>query len=47
MAVSDDYTYDDIQGVWVDNNGQLLVNNEKFQGVTTKKKDIETGEDQK
>lgn len=42
-----DYAYDNLSGNWKNVNGSLLINDERFAGVATKKFDIETGEDQK
>jgi hypothetical protein len=42
------FVYDKQKGAWVSPiNSQLLVANENFPSVATKKEDIETGEDQK
>lgn len=43
-----DFSYNKILGAWINSNeNTLLVFNEKFPLVGTKKKDIETGEDEK
>lgn len=42
------YSYDKIYGAWIaDTSDSLLVSNSEFSTISTKKKDIETGEDQK
>jgi hypothetical protein len=41
------YVYDEIQGRWACPNGNALVENVQFLHSTSKKRDIETGEDQK
>lgn len=42
------YSYDLFSGAWLSNfNGSLLIEHKDFSTVASKKKDIETGEDQK
>ena len=41
------YFYDEIQGRWTYPNGNALVENVQFLHSASKKRDIETGEDQK
>jgi len=42
------YSYDKIYGAWIaQSSNDLLVANKDFSSMSTKKKDIETGEDQK
>ena len=42
------FSYDKNRGAWIsDSRKHLLVNDKRFAGVATKKRDIETGEDQK
>ena len=41
-------TFDDEAGYWADDmSGKVLITNDGFQGMGTKKEDRETGEDQK
>lgn len=47
IDVLNDFLYDILKGVWSDNNGKLMIEHKEFFGVASKKKDIETGEDQK
>lgn len=43
-----DFTYDNSLGAWLRNDSsELLVNSKDFKGQSTKKLDIETGEDNK
>ena len=41
------YAYNEITGFWVDNDGNLMINDNGFAGVGSKKFDMETGEDKK
>jgi len=41
------FAYNEIIGFWVDNDGNLMINDKGFAGVGTKKFDMETGEDKK
>ena len=42
------YSYDKIYGAWIaDISDELLISDREFSSISTKKKDIETGEDQK
>jgi len=42
------FVYDNIQGYWMSIvDGQPLTHNSEFAGVASKKRDLETGEDQK
>ena len=42
------FVYDNIKGYWKSRiDGQLLTHNSEFSNVASKKRDVETGEDQK
>jgi len=41
------YDYDMVLGAWVTDKLVPMIKDPAFEGVATKKKDIETGEDQK
>jgi len=41
------FSYNTLTGFWVDDNGNLMVNDNDFAGVGSKKFDVETGEDKK
>jgi len=43
----DGFCYDVLHGVWHSGDRLLLVHDASFAGVASKKRDIETGEDQK
>ena len=43
----DDFMYDLLKGYWESSNGTLLMDDERFPSVGSKKFDVETGEDKK
>jgi hypothetical protein len=44
----DGYVYDIGYGAWLSTNkNSLLISDNRFSGIASKKKDVETGEDQK
>lgn len=48
QTVPDGCHYDDDKGYWVDNGtGKPFVTLDKHQALTSKKRDVETGEDEK
>ena len=47
ICIPEQFQYDSILGAWLAIGGKLLVEDWAFIGVASKKKDIETGEDQK
>ena len=48
MEVIDGYLYDNAYGAWLSTTqNALLIMDERFVGIASKKKDIETGENQK
>ncbi len=48
VTPSSEFDYDHILGAWVNNSDDsLLISSPDFRAKTTKKQDVETGEDQK
>jgi hypothetical protein len=47
ICIPEQFQYDSILGAWLAIGDKLLVEDRSFIGVASKKKDIETGEDQK
>lgn len=41
------FSFDNVKGFWINNNGQACIQDATFSAPRTKKADIETGEDKK
>lgn len=42
------YSYDKVHGAWISNmDKHLLVHNKNYPSIASKKRDVETGEDEK